>query len=46
MVNRLIDAFIEACERYGEVSFPLKIEIVEGRGRHENGDSGGEEERS
>jgi hypothetical protein len=42
MINRLIEAY----ERRGEVSFPLKIEVVEGRGRYENGDSGGEEERS
>ena len=47
IVNGPIDAFIEAYERCGEVSFPLKIEIVEGRGRQsENGDSSGEEERS
>jgi hypothetical protein len=32
IVNGLIDAFIEAYERCGEVSFPLKIEIIEGRG--------------
>lgn len=32
IVNCLIDAFIEAYERRGEVTFPLRIEIVEGRG--------------
>jgi hypothetical protein len=42
----MVNGLIEAYERCGEVSFPLKIEIAEGRGRHENGDSGGEEERS
>jgi hypothetical protein len=47
IVNGLIDAFIETYERCGEVTFPLKIEIVESRVRQsENGDSNGEEERS
>jgi len=47
IVNGLIDSFIEAYERCGEVSFPLKIEIVESRGRQsENSDRSGEKERS
>jgi hypothetical protein len=32
IVKCLIDAFIEAYERRGEVTFPLRIEMVEGRG--------------
>jgi hypothetical protein len=31
IVNCLIDAFIEVYDRRGEVTFPLRIEIVEGR---------------
>ena len=45
IVNGLIDSFIEAYERCGEVSFPLKIKIVEGR-QSENSDRSGEKERS
>lgn len=32
IVNCLIDAFIEAYEQNGEVSFPLKIKIVRSQG--------------
>jgi hypothetical protein len=45
IVNCLIDSFIEAYERCGEVSFPLRIEIVGNRGRqNENSDRSGKEE--
>jgi hypothetical protein len=47
IVNCLIDSFIEAYELNGEVSFPLKIEIVENRGRQRAyRNNSGEEERS
>jgi hypothetical protein len=47
IVNCLIDSFIEAYEQNGEVSFPLKIEIVDNRGRERAyRNNSGEEERS